>query len=440
MRAVTGLFWLGLYLAVAVVPLVFALLGPAPRGRDFWTDFSVGLGFVGLAMLGLQFAVVARSRAVAAPYGIDVVIQFHRQISWVATAFVLAHPAILVATDPATAALLNPVGAPWRARAGVLAVVALLALIALTVWKKRLGLRYEWWRLTHGVLATVVVVAALAHIYLVGHYVDTLWKQGLWAATSLAFVGLLVWTRVVRPFRVLRRPWVVDDVVPEGNDVTTVRLRPDGHDGLRFRAGQFAWLTLGGTPYQLEEHPYSFSSSADSPDGSVAFTVKAVGDGSGEVARTEVGARAYVDGPYGVFTTERHEGPHVVLVAGGIGITPVMSILRTLADRGDRRPVLLVYANPSADEVIFRDELQELQQRLDLTVVHVLDDPPEGWTGETGLVDADLLRRHLPPHTSRGHVFVCGPDPMMDAVHEALVGPLGVPSERVVMERFAFVD
>jgi predicted ferric reductase len=439
-RAVNGLFWLGLYLVVAVAPLLFALLGSPPPGRGFWTDLSVGLGFVGLAMLGLQFAVVARSRVVAEPYGIDVVIQFHRQISWVATAFLLAHPVILMATDPDNLALLNPVDAPWRARAGLLSLLALLAVLALTVWKKRLGLSYEHWRLTHGVLAIVVVVAALVHIYLVGYYVDTVWKQGLWAVMSLAFVSLLLWTRIVRPFQVLRRPWVVTDVIGERGGSTTLRLRPEGHDGVRFQAGQFAWLTLGGTPYKVEEHPYSFSSSADTPDGSVAFTIKPLGDGSREAAQVQPGTRAYVDGPYGVFSTERNEGPCFVVVAGGVGITPVMSILRTMADRQDKRPVLLLYASGSWDDVAFREELEELQQRLDLTVVHALEDPPDGWTGETGFVDPEMLERHLPPHVERGHVFVCGPDPMMEAVETALVDAHGMPRERVVMERFTFVE
>lgn len=440
MRAINGLFWLGLYLAVAVAPLSFALLGDAPPGRGLWTDLSVALGFVGLSLLGLQFAVVARSRVVTAPYGIDVVIQFHRQISWVATAFILAHPAILIATDAETLALLDPVQAPWRARAGLLSLVCLLAVMVLTIGKKRLRLSYEWWRLTHGILSTVVVVAALIHIYLVGYYVDTIWKQALWAVMTLAFVCLLLWTRLVRPFQVLRRPWVVTDVMEERGGVTTLRLRPDGHVGIHFEAGQFAWLTLGGTPYRVEEHPYSFSSSADAADGAITFSIKPLGDGSAKAAHVEVGARAYVDGPYGVFTVERNEGPHFVVVAGGVGITPVMSILRTLADRQDRRPVLLIYASGSWEDVTFREEIEQLQQRLDLTVVHVLDEAHDGWSGETGFVDAELLERHLPPGVERGHIFVCGPEPMMEAVETAFVDVHDMPRERIVMERFTFVQ
>jgi predicted ferric reductase len=88
---VRGIGWIALYLAVAMVPLVFAVIGPVEGGRGFWVEFSVALGFVGMSMLGAQFALVARFRAVAAPFGEDALVQFHRQVSYVALAFVLAH-------------------------------------------------------------------------------------------------------------------------------------------------------------------------------------------------------------------------------------------------------------------------------------------------------------------------------------------------------------
>ena len=109
--AVRGASWILVYLAVAVAPLVFAVIDPTP-GRGFLINFSVALGFVGLAMLGLQFALVARFQTVAAPFGIDVVLQFHRQIAYVALLFILAHPVLLFVTDTQFLALLDPITAP----------------------------------------------------------------------------------------------------------------------------------------------------------------------------------------------------------------------------------------------------------------------------------------------------------------------------------------
>ena len=109
-----------------------------------------------------------------------------------------------------------------------------------------------------------------------------------------------------------------------------------------------------------------------------------------------------------------------------------------MADREDVRPVVLFYANGEWDDVAFRDQLAELEDRLNLTVAHVLTRPPADWEGETGYITAEILARHLPPGYRRFQFFICGPDPMMDAAEAALL-QLGVPGERVHTERFNMV-
>ena len=189
------------------------------------------------------------------------------------------------------------------------------------------------------------------------------------------------------------------------------------------------------SPFALTQHPFSFSSSADLA-GRVEFTIKARGDFTNSIAAVATGARAYVDGPYGLFTLERHEGPGFVLIAGGVGITPVISMIRTLADRGDARPVTLLYGNKDWESITFREELDAQASRMNLTVVHVLERPHEGC--ETGFVTAELLRRRLPADFARRRHFVCGPPPMMDAMEKALV-EIGVPDAHVITERFEMV-
>ena len=109
-----------------------------------------------------------------------------------------------------------------------------------------------------------------------------------------------------------------------------------------------------------------------------------------------MGKRVYLDGPYGAFTIGNPADMHV-LIAGGVGVTPMMSMIRTLADRGDKRPVILLYGSKDWESITFREELEVLKARLDLTVVHVLANPPAGWTGEQGFINAEVFKRHLPP-------------------------------------------
>lgn len=434
---VRGIGWFALYVAVAVVPLVFAVIGPVEGGRGFWVEFSVALGFVGMSMLGAQFALVARFRAVAAPFGEDALVQFHRQISYVALAFILAHPILLQIGGVDIVALLNLAEAPWRARCAVASTVLLLIVVATSVWRQRLRIRYEVWQLAHGVLSVAVVGLALAHMLLVGYYLDSIWKVWLWLSMTIALVGLLVWVRVVAPIRRLRRPWRVEHITAERGDARTLTLIPAGHSGLRFAPGQFGWLTVDRSPFAVTAHPFSFSSSAEDHD-RVEITIKALGDFTSTIGDIAPGTRAFLDGPHGVFTPDRHEGPGFVLIAGGVGITPMRSILRTMADRGDRRPFLLIYAVRTVAEQTFDDEITALTQRLDLTVVLVPQDPPPDWPGESGFVDSALLQRHLPDRYRRQQFFVCGPTPMVTAVEDALA-ELNVPADRVHTERFAFV-
>ncbi|MFI1919173.1 ferric reductase-like transmembrane domain-containing protein [Nocardia sp. NPDC020380] len=432
-----GIGWLGLYVAVAVVPLVFAVLGPQSANRGFWLEFSVALGFVGMSMMGMQFALVARFQAMAAPFGEDALVRFHRQISYVALAFILAHPVLLQVGGVDVARLLNLAQAPWRARFAVASVVLLLMLVATSVWRRRLRIRYEVWQVLHGVLSVLIVGFALAHMLLVGHYLGETWKKALWIVMTVALVGLLVWVRVIKPIGRLRRPWRIASVTAERGDAHTLGFEPVGHKGFRFQPGQFGWLVVDRSPFTVSAHPFSFSSSAERAEG-VEMTIKVLGDFTSTIGQLAPGTRAYLDGPHGVFTPDRYEGPGFVLIAGGVGITPMVSILRTLAERADPRPCTLFYANRTLDDATFADELDALTARVDLTVIHILETAPPTWDGERGFLDQRILARHLPPRSEYQQYFLCGPGPMVTAVEDALAA-LAIPAERVHTERFNFV-
>lgn len=212
---VRGAVWFGVYLFLVLFPLVVAAVAdPIEVPRPFLVEVGVALGAVGLSIMVFQFALVSRTRAAAAAFGEDALLQFH-----------------------------------------------------------------------------------------------------------ILLGGLAVNYRLVRPLRMLRRPWEVTRNVAERGGARTLVLRPVGHAGMAFQPGQFAWLITGPTPFALEQHPLSFSSSAETaPGGEVAFTIKAAGDWSSQTVPTlQPGRRVWVDGPYGVFSVDREEGPGYVLVAGGSG-------------------------------------------------------------------------------------------------------------------------
>jgi predicted ferric reductase len=327
--------------------------------------------------------------------------------------------------------------APWSARGYMTAGRAALALFALLVvsslFRKALKLEYDRWRLLHAAAAALAVLLALWHVAGAGYYTAAVWERGLLFAYAAGWLALVVYVRVIRPWQVRGSPYQVVGVRTERGRSWTLTLEPVGHPGFRFSPGQFAWLTLRASPFCAKEHPFSISSSAARGD-SLEFTIRELGDFTRTIGTIPVGEKAYVDRPYGSFTVDRH--PHAtgfLFVAGGVGIAPSMGMLRTLEERGERRPLWLVYGNDRWEDVLFREELVALEPRLDLDVVHVLRQPEEQWGGERGLVTREVLVRSLPPALQGTECFLCGPEPMTDAVQEALQ-ELGIPRRHVHVE------
>ena len=432
--------WIGLYLLLVVAPLVVLLIGPMPPGRGFWWDFSMALGFAGMAMMGIQFALTARFKRASAPFGVDIVYLFHRYLALIALALVLAHFAILWLLYEEALGELDPRTARWELTVGRVALLCFVLTVVTSEFRKFLRIPYLAWRIAHVALATLGFAAAVAHIGGVGYYTDAPFKRVLWLSVTLVWLLLLVWLRLVKPWDQLRHPYRVVEVRSERSNSWTLAIEPDGHEGLaRFKPGQFAWLTLRGSPFGLREHPFSMASAPERLP-RIEFGIKELGDFTGEIGGVKPGEVAYLDAPYGVFSVDAWpDAPGFAFVIGGIGITPALSMLRSLAERGDRRPLWLFYGNSAWDEVVFREEIDALAGRLDLKVVHILQDAPEGWQGETGYVDKAVLERHLPADLrTRMAYFLCGPTPMARAA-EAALRELGVPAHHIQNEIFELV-
>jgi predicted ferric reductase len=432
-----GAVWILVYLLFILAPLFALLAGSHPPTRDFWTEFSVALGYSGLAMMGLQFGLTARFRYVTEPWGEDVIYHFHRQISLIAVALVVTHPVILVAVKPDLLAPSNMLEAPLSAYFALLSIFAVIVLVVTALWRAALKIKYETWHLTHIALAVVAVTAGVAHMVGSSFYLVDPWKRTLWIGLTIFWIGLLLYVRIAKPLFMLRRPYRIAEVRKERGDTSTLVMQPDGHAGFRFSPGQFGWLTLWGSPFKITAHPFSFSSSAAAADGRVEMTIRNLGDFTSAIHEVPVGQRVYLDGPYGAFTIGNPADMHV-LIAGGIGVTPMMSMIRTLADQGDKRPVVLLYGAQDWDSITFREELEALKARLTLTIVYVLARPPTGWTGEQGFINAQMFKRHLPPPYADHEYFICGPNVMMDAIEKAL-GEMDVPMSKYHSERYSFV-
>jgi predicted ferric reductase len=417
--------WAGALVAMTVVPFVLS----AWRGGSTRTGsmLSVGLGVLGLGALVVVVVVPSRIRTLTRAFGVDRVMGLHRWLGMLALGAVTAHAAVALLNHPA---LLDPITARASAKVGWGSLLSLLLVGGVAAGGRRPGARYEVWARLHVALAAAGLVLAALHVVWLDHLVADPVMRGCLVGLAGVLLAVLSHRWVWRPLFSRQGAYVVYGVRREGPSVSTLVLAPVHlrRGGMRFDPGQFVWLRLKRAVVGTEEHPFTIASSAN-VTGRLELTVRDQGDFSHRVAALRQGQKVWLDGPHGSFTaTEDRDCAGLVLIAGGVGITPMMSMLRTLAERGDTRRHRLVLAERGS-EPLFADELAVLGRRLDLQVLRT--------AGRR--VDLALLADVVPGPPERDHLdyFVCGP-PSLLAGSLAALDQLAVPAARVHTEQFGW--
>jgi predicted ferric reductase len=420
----TRVAWITALAAVVGLPAVLAAwrVGGSVIGL-----LSTVLGLLALCLLVSVVVVPSRIRSLTAAFGVERVMGLHRWLGTLAVVLVALHMVVAVASHPR---LLDVLDSPAATKAGYGSELALLLVGVAAVRGRRPGARYEIWARLHVALSGVALMLAGLHVFWLGSLIADPVMRGVLMVLVLALVGVLVHRWVWRPLFSRQGAYVVYGTRRESPSVSTLVLAPVHlrRGGLRFAPGQFVWLRLRRAVVGSEEHPFTIASSAGIT-GRLELTVRDSGDFSGLLSTLSPGSKVWLDGPHGSFTAEAARGGDgLVLLAGGVGITPMMSMLRTLADRGDDRAHRLVVAE-RGDEPLFADELAALDRRLHLQVTR---------TGGRR-IDAALLAEVLPGPEARDRLdyFVCG-SPSLMAGSLAALEQLGVPAARVHTEQFGW--
>jgi predicted ferric reductase len=413
----------------------------AAAGSSLLSELSVGMGLLATSMLVCAVVLPSRLRSLTRTFGIDGVLGIHRFAGLTVTLLVGLHIVLVLAANPAKVALLDALHAPNRARAGLGAAVALGALSLLAVLRRRLRQRYEVWRWVHVVLSSTVLILSGLHIWWLHHLVRDAAMRALFTVLGLGVLVVLAYRWLWLPAFSARREYVVREVRPETSTVSTLVLEPRrdgprrGYRTLAFAPGQFAWLRLNPSMW-AQEHPFTIASSAHLGLWT-EFTIRHSGDFTRELRLLQPGNPVWVDGPHGAFTIDLRRTTGLVMIAGGVGITPMMSMLRTLAHRRDRLPHRLLIVARTVEDLLFRTEIRQLQKQLDLTVIELLRQPPPEWTGASGAVDENLLTTLLPGKFRRDQLdyYLCGP-PALVADVLTVLDELDVPQPRIHTEQF----
>jgi len=435
-----GIFWVILFAFLTLAPILILILGPKFSNRSPILDLSVGLGFIGLSIMVLEFVISGRIKTLNRPFGTDLVYHFHRQIGIAAFFMVFSHPILLFILDSKYLRLLNIFATTRQAKAGIAAVILLIGLVWGAEYRQKINISYKLWKILHGLIAIAMVVLALVHIFIANNYVSLPWEKALWITYSALFIGMLAYTRIIYPLHLIRRPFLVKEIKEEHGDVWTIVMEPINHKGFQFAPGQFAWLTAWKTPFSDTEHPFSISSSAERKS-EIEMSIKNLGPFTKKIHTLISGDRVYVDGPYGAFNLDRFpKAERLVFIPGGIGVSPIMSMLRTMADRKDNRPILLFYCNREWESSTFKEEIKNLEKKIKLQTIYTIEKPPQKWKGESGFLNRDILNRYIPKEwlIDGTDIFLCGPTPMMNAVENELRN-VGFAHKQIHSERYGFI-
>ncbi|MGW0814396.1 ferredoxin reductase family protein [Streptomyces viridiviolaceus] len=410
----------------AVVAVLFVQAGFASNALIVLGRLT---GLYGALLMAFQLLLVARLPWFDRRIGMDRLTSWHRWTGFCVLWTLLAHVVFITFgyAQPSSTDPLNQIVDLAETVEGVLrAVVALAVLGVVGTFSARAARRrlaYETWHFVH-LYTYVAVVLAFTHQVAVGTTFTsspaaTAYWYGLWGVA----LGAVVVGRVVLPLRRnLRHRLRVGAVVHENDDVVSLYITGRDLDRLPARAGQFfLWRFLTRDRW-WQANPFSLSMA---PDGrGLRLTVKTAGDGTAALRNIQPGTRVFAEGPYGAFTTLHRTRPDTLLIAGGVGITPIRALLEELHGH-----VVLIYRVATEQDAVLHDELRDLAHAKGAEL-HLVTGPAT----PDRLGPRDLAA--LVPDVAERDVYVCGPPGMTSAVLRTL-RELGVPRPQIHAERFS---
>ena len=408
-------------------------------------------GLVAMDLLLVQLVLAARVPWVDRVYGLDRALKAHRVLGRVTVPLVLVHVGTIVVGAAVGDGRTGPGGALRELLAMVtggddllMAAIATLLLVVIAVTsvqiaRRRLG--YEAWHVVHLTAYAAVVLSVPHELSLGSDFTASPWTRAYWWSLWLLVAGSVLLWRVALPVvRSARHGLRVDRVVEESDGVWSVVMRGRHLDRLDVRAGQFFNWRFVTPGLLLSAHPWSLSAA---PDGrSLRITVRGLGDHSAAVRHLKPGTFVLAEGPYGAFTTRARVRRHVLLIAAGIGVTPVRALLEELVREGHALPgdVHVLYRADATDQLPLHGELERLADLAGHRLQTLVGPPevgsllPAGAGGDGS--DASRLAR-LVPGLAGHEVYLCGPPAWMSLVHRA-VQRAGVPRTHIHDERFGW--
>lgn len=370
-------------------------------------------GLLAVYLVLLQFVMIGRVSWVESVFGLDKLARIHKWSGYSLAFFLTLHPLFITIAYAAISGKtligqeLDFIFNYDDILKAMLALLILIAVIFLSITIVRKKFKYETWYFVH-LSVYLAVILAFSHQLELGHDFGNINFVIYWYFLYFFALGNFIFFRFGRPlYFFYRHQFKISQVVRENKEVVSIYIAGRNLNRFKIKAGQFIIVRILTKDLWWQAHPFSLSKLPSSSH--LRITVKAKGDYTAKLQSLQAGSYVLIDGPNGTFTRLKNQPRKVLLIAGGIGITPIRALFEEFAN--NKYDINFIYAAQHETDLVFRSEIDLIGSQFGSRITYVLS-RDQSWDGERGYLDDEKLMRLVPDIKER-ETYLCGPASMM---------------------------
>lgn len=441
-------FFTTLYFLSPAILILVIFNSNSAKYSNFSYLIAMILGAMAYTWLLFEFILIARPKYIEKFFGMDKLYRFHGLMAVISITLVFIHKTLREELGGGRISIEFGENA-WHLFVFIIVVALLLMVNSILLKLKPLVLfrkfvekikilKYEYYVVVHN-------LTILAAVFMFLHVLNTS-SARVFLSVRIAYtvyfaiaVLFYIYHKLLKPILLNRKSFVVKEVIKESSNMWTIKFVPKKGGIFKYKPGQFGFFRIFGKGVIPSEHPFSISSDPVNKD-YVSVTIKELGDFTSKIVNVKPGYKAFIDAPYGNFSYVNFPAEEeIVLIGGGVGITPILSMLRNLRSTKPEKNVVLLWGINTKSDLICANEFKEMQREMINFCFVPIMFKDDSWEGEKGIINRDKIEEIL---TKLGHdiyskgYYVCGPQIMLDNTLKSLKA-LGVKRNRIHYEKFS---
>jgi len=420
------LFILLAFLSFCLISFFYIIFSPLKGNVTLGLLFySLGklAGLIGFLFLSLLIISGDTARFFDRYFGIDKIIKFQRKFALITSVFILFHPIFFILSSklPISYLILDFTAIPLAL--GIISLYIFIIVMICSLVYKRIS--YNLWQYIH-ILTYLLFFFSLYHAANWGSNSGNLFIRGIYLLLLVAIIMGIIY-RTYYKIKQRENKFYVKEVKMETKDTFSLILKPNKK--FNFKAGQFCFLRLN-KDRLYARHPFTISGSPDEED--LHFTIKLNGEFTKIALELKKGEEVIVEGPFGIFTLDEAEEKEIVFIAGGVGITPFISMIKSNLYSSIKKNIALFYCSRTLKGTIFKKELDNIKEDWLKKVYIFSEDECQGY--EKGVINKSFISKYV-KDINNSVFFICGPEQIKKCVINELKG-LGIRKENIIVEDF----